>query len=208
MRFNAVLQRVVAILIIYLLMPWPVAAQTGPLQVIQSGTEKALEILRDRGPDGKPNLRDRRGEILTIVDQYFDFDEMARRSLGASWRHQSPQKQEEFVRLFKNLLFNTYVDRVESYTSADERVVFDSQQIDGNYAFVSTRVIGYRGEDVNVDYRLIKRDGKWKVYDVIIAGISLVSNYRSQFNSILSRRSFDDLLQTMSRKVSAQRRAA
>jgi phospholipid transport system substrate-binding protein len=208
MQFSAVLKKVMAILIISLLLPWSVSAETGPLQVIQSGTEKALEILRDRGPDGRPNLRDRRGEILTIVDQYFDFEEMARRSLGTSWRHQSPQKQEEFVRLFKDLLFNTYVDRVESYTSANEQVVFDSQQIDGNHAFVGTRVIGYRGADVNVDYRLIQRNGRWKVYDVIIAGISLVSNYRSQFNSILARRSFDDLLQTMSNKVSAQRRAA
>jgi phospholipid transport system substrate-binding protein len=208
MRFNPIFLRMMAILIISFLLPWSVSAESGPLQVIQSGTEKALEILRDHGPDGRPNLRDRRGEILTIVDQYFDFEEMARRSLGASWRQQPPQKQQEFVRLFKELLFNTYVDRVESYTSADEKVVFDNQQIDGNYAFVGTRVIGYRGEDVNVDYRLIRRDGRWKVYDVIIAGISLVNNYRSQFNSILARRSFDDLLQTMDKKVSTPRRAA
>jgi len=180
----------------------------GPMEVIQSGTEKALDILHDRKADGKLNLRERRGEILQIVDQYFDFEEMARRSLGRAWRYQPPQKQEEFVRLFKDLLFNTYVDRVENYTAADEQVVFAGQQIDGEYASVSTRVTGYKDGDVSVDYRLRLTSDRWKVYDVIIAGISLVNNYRSQFNSILSRKSFDDLLKTMDKKVASLNRSA
>ena len=184
------------------------ATVQGPMEVIKAGTEKALDILHDRKPDGKLNLRERRGEILQIVDQYFDFEEMAKRSLGRAWKYQPPQKQEEFVRLFKDLLFNTYVDRVENYTADDEKVVFASQQIDGEYALVSTMVTGYKDGEVNVDYRLRLKNGKWKVYDVIIAGISLVNNYRSQFNSILSSKSFDDLLKTMDRKVSSLNKSA
>ncbi|MCK8602570.1 MlaC/ttg2D family ABC transporter substrate-binding protein [Desulfoferrobacter suflitae] len=187
----------------FLLAPIPALASRTPMDVIKAGTEKALDILHDRNPDGKLNLRARRGEILTIVDQYFDFEEMAKRSLGRAWRFQSKQKQDEFVRLFKDLLFNTYVDRVESYTASNEQVVFDTQQIDGNHAVVKTRITGYQDKDVSVDYRLTQKAGEWKVYDVIVAGISLVNNYRSQFNSILSRKSFDELLKTMNNKVAS-----
>ena len=179
------------------------ADDQGPLRVIQSGTEKALEIIQNRKPDGKLHLRDRRNEILQIVDQYFDFEEMARRSLGAGWKSQPPQKQETFVKLFKDLLFNTYLDRVENYTASNEKVVFDGQKLDGDYAVVNTRVTGFKGGDVDVIYSLRFRNGQWKVYDVVIAGVSLVNNYRSQFSSILAKQSFDDLLKTMNEKVSA-----
>ncbi|MDY0040076.1 MAG: ABC transporter substrate-binding protein [Desulforhabdus sp.] len=211
MRLNTAFEKFLTISIAFMLF-FPVgvsaAAVQDPMEVIQSGTEKALEILHDRRPDGKLNLRGRRGEILQIVDQYFDFEEMAKRSLGAAWRSQPSQKQDEFVRLFKDLLFNTYVDRVESYTASNEKVVFDGQRIDGQYALVNTRVTGYKNGQVQVDYRLRLSSGQWKVYDVIIAGISLVNNYRSQFNSILSRNSFDDLLKTMDRKVASLNKRA
>ena len=194
--------------IAFLYAPLLAEADQPPIEVVKAGTEKALSILHERNPDGKLNLRARRGEILNIVDQYFDFEEMAKRSLGRAWKYQSQQKQDEFVRLFKDLLFNTYVDRVENYTASDEKVVFDNQQIDGNYAVVNTRITGYQGTDVTVDYRLTQKSGKWKVYDVIVAGISLVNNYRSQFNSILSRKSFDELLKTMNEKVASLNKRA
>ena len=189
--------------LLLLSVPALAADDQGPLRVIQSGTEKALEIIQNRKPDGKLHLRERRNEILQIVDQYFDFEEMARRSLGAGWKNQPPQKQETFVKLFKDLLFNTYVDRVENYTASNEKVVFDGQKLDGDYAVVNTRVTGFKGGDVDVIYSLRVRNGQWKVYDVVIAGVSLVNNYRSQFSSILAKQSFDDLLKTMNEKVSA-----
>lgn len=193
----------VAMFSLLLSAPALAADAQGPLQVIQSGTEKAMAIIHDRKPDGKLHLRERRNEILQIVDQYFDFEEMARRSLGAGWKSQPPQKQDTFVKLFKDLLFNTYVDRVENYTATNEKVVFDGQKLDGDYAVVNTRVTGYKGGDVDVFYSLRLKNGQWKVYDVVIAGVSLVNNYRSQFSSILAKESFDDLLKTMNEKVSA-----
>lgn len=200
--------KLLAVCMVFLPATAVAATAQSPIEVIQSGTEKALDILHDRNPEGKLNLRGRRDEILQIVDQYFDFHEMAKRSLGRAWKYQSTQKQDEFVRLFKDLLFNTYVDRVENYTASDEKVVFDGQQIDERYALVNTRVTGYKDGEVDVDYRLHLKDGKWKVYDVIIAGISLINNYRSQFNSILSRQSFDELLKTMNNKVSSMNKSA
>ncbi|GLI36395.1 MlaC/ttg2D family ABC transporter substrate-binding protein [Desulforhabdus amnigena] len=178
-----------------------VSADSGPLQVIQSGTDRALDILHSSQAGKAPTIRQRRAEILTIVDEYFDFYEMGKRALGRPWKDQPAQKQKEFVDLFKQLLFNTYVDRVETYTGSEEKVVYDNEEIKGTYAFVKTRVLNYKNTDVAVDYRLQLKDGKWKVYDVIVEGVSLVSNYRSQFNSILANEDFDALLKKLREKV-------
>lgn len=178
----------------------------GPLDLIQSGTDKALEILHSKG-NGGPTLRERRAEILTIVDKYFNFHEMARRALGRPWKDQTTAKQQEFVSLFKQLLFNTYVDRVQSYTTSDEKVAYDSQKVDGDYATVKTRILGYKSGEVNVDYRLRREEGAWKVYDVVVEGVSFVENYRNQFSAILSGSSFDSLLDKMRQKVAEQKGA-
>lgn len=182
----------------------PIEAATRPLSVIQSGTDRALQILKSSQSGQAPSLRQRRGEILQIVDEYFDFDEMAKRALGRPWKDQPPDKRQEFVRLFKQLLFNTYIDRVETYTGANEKFTYDAEKIEGNYALVKTRVLGYKNADVQVDYRLRLENGTWKAYDVVVEGISLVSNYRQQFESILASSSFDNLLSRMRDKVAAQ----
>jgi phospholipid transport system substrate-binding protein len=194
-----------ALVFMLFLYPWltaaPAAADQGPLQVIQSGTDRALDIIHSSKAGKAPSIRQRRAEILTIVDEYFDFSEMAKRALGRPWKDQSPEKQKEFVSLFKQLLFNTYVDRVETYTGSNEKVVYDVQEVKGDYAFVKTRIVNYQDTDVAVDYRLKEEKGNWKVYDVIVEGVSLVSNYRSQFTSILANDSFDALLVKLRQKA-------
>ena len=182
---------------------WAVEARS-PLEVIQSGTDRAIEILRSAQTGRGPTLRQRRAEILVIVDDYFNFDEMAMRALGRPWRDQSPSNREEFVRLFKQLLFNTYVERVETYTMGNETVVYDSEEIRGRHALVKTRVLNYKNTNVDVDYLLRLDNNKWRVYDVIVEGISLVNNYRSQFSSLLANRSFEDLLQILQQRVDQQ----
>jgi phospholipid transport system substrate-binding protein len=179
-------------------------AANSPLALIQSGTDRALQIIRSAHTGTAPSLRERRAEILQIVDEYFDFGEMAKRSLGRPWKEQSPQKQQEFVDLFKQLLFNYYAGRVETYTDTDERVVYDEQKIEGEYALVKTRVLNYKNTNVQLDYRLRLLNGEWKVYDVVIEGVSLVDNYRGQFNSILASKSFDNLLGQLKEKVADQ----
>jgi phospholipid transport system substrate-binding protein len=181
-----------------------VAANT-PLALIQTGTDRALQVLRSAQSGAGPNLRERRAEILQIVDEYFDFAEMARRALGRPWKDQSPQKQQEFADLFKQLIFNNYVGRVETYTGTNERVVYDEQKIEGEYALVKTRVLDYKNTNVQLDYRLRLIKGEWKVYDVIVEGVSLVENYRGQFNSILANKTFDALLSQLREKVADQK---
>jgi len=192
------------VIILFLCLPALVHSAEPPVRVIQSGTDRALVILKETRSGTGTSLRQRKPEILVIIDEYFNFDEMAKRALGRPWKDQSPQGQQEFVKLFKQLLFNTYVDRVDSYTGSNERVVYDGEEVEGEYALVKTRVVGYRDADVQVDYRLRLLAGHWKVYDVIVEGVSLVSNYRSQFNSILASESFDGLLKKMRNKVSEQ----
>ncbi|MEM5787942.1 MAG: ABC transporter substrate-binding protein [Syntrophobacteraceae bacterium] len=180
---------------------WTIAATPGPIAVIQSGTERALQILRTSRTGEAPALRQRRGEILTIVDEYFNFEEMARRALGRPWKDQSAEKRQEFVRLFKQMLFNTYISRVESYTGSNEKIYYDSEKIDGEYAVVNTRVVTTGNQAYLIEYRLRNESGHWKAYDVIVEGVSFVDNYRSQFSSILANESFDSLLKKMREKV-------
>ncbi len=180
---------------------WVLAAAPSPLVVIQSGTEKALKILRASQKGEAPALRQRKGEILGIVDEYFNFEEMGKRALGRPWKEQTPQKRQEFSELFKQLLFNTYISRVESYTGSNEQIVYDSEKVDGEYALVKTHVIIQSGKPVEIDYRLQFENGNWKVYDVIVEGISFVENYRSQFASLLANGSFDSLLKKLREKV-------
>lgn len=180
------------------------AAGKSPLSLIQSGTDRALQIIRSAQSGSGPSLRERRAEILTIVDEYFDFREMAKRALGKPWKDQPPAKQEEFVKLFKQLLFNNYVVRVENYTGTNENVVYDEEKIEGEYALVKTRVLGYRNADVQLNYRLRFQNGEWRVYDVVVEGVSLIENYRGQFNSILTNKSFDALLEQLAQKVAEQ----
>jgi len=175
-----------------------------PLVVIQSGTEKALDILHSSKAGQAPSLKARKGEILKIVDEYFNFHEMAKRALGRPWKEQPPEKQKEFVELFKQLLFNSYVDKVESYTGANERFAYDEEKIEGIMPSSKRGCSGTRTATFAWTTGLRFDGGTWKVYDVVVEGISLVNNYREQFSSILTNESFDSLLKRMRQKVAAQ----
>ncbi|MHC1726800.1 MAG: phospholipid-binding protein MlaC [Syntrophobacteraceae bacterium] len=191
--------------LLVLCLEWSIAAAPGgPMAVIQSGTERALKTLRETQRGEGPTLRQRKGEILTIVDEYFNFEEMARRALGRPWKSQSPEKRNEFVGLFKQLLFNTYISRVEGYTGSNEKVFYDSEKLDGDYAVVTTHIIYQGNKNVVIDYRLRREGGLWKVYDVVVEGISFVENYRGQFSSILANESFDALLKKIREKIQQQ----
>lgn len=185
---------------------WALAANAfagnRPVDVVKSGTDRALEILRRScKPGERLVVREHRADILEIVYEYFDFREMAMRSLGPAWKNQTPAKQQEFVDVFEQLLFNTYIDRVDVYTCSEEQVLFDNETIEGNLAIVQSRVTGYKGKDIAIDYRLKLKDGQWKAYDVIVEGVSLVNNYRQQFSAILAKESFDQLLTRIREKI-------
>jgi phospholipid transport system substrate-binding protein len=190
------------------LMVYPLSAQaspSSPLQVIQSGSDRGLHIIKSSLFEGGPSLEQQRGEILRIVEEYFDFQEMSRRALGRQWKEISPEEQQEFVRLFKQLLFNTYVSRIEAGATPTTSIRYHGEKLEDRFALAKTQITGADQPDIEIDYRLLLNGTEWKVYDVVIEGISLVSNYRHQFASILNGDSFESLLQRLREKAESTR---
>lgn len=170
-----------------------------PTDQIRVTVDRVLAILKDPALNSAGTKEARRSELNKAILPRFDFEEMAKRSLGAEWRRRTPAEQKEFIRLFTDLLKDSYVDSIESYRGA--KVLYRRESQDGDYADVGTKVINERGEEFTIDYRLNLEGSEWQVYDVIIENVSIVNNYRSQFARILSRSSFAELLQTIRDKV-------
>ena len=169
-------------------LPFPVIAASGPVRTVEEGTEKVLGFLQDQDMDKET----RRAHIRDVVDEHFDFQEMAMRALGPHWREQPSEKQEEYVSAFSDFLFGVYIDRIERYS--DETVTYELGEEREAHALVQAIIKGKEVGEIPVEYRLRLTDEEWRVYDVVIEGVSLVNNYRSQFNDFLARNTFDDLL--------------
>lgn len=186
-----------------LLLMQPVLADAGAAaDQLRQTIDQVVAILKDPQLKGDGKKNERRLKLRQVISQRFDFTEMAKRSLGSHWRRLSPEQQKEFVKLFTRLLEDAYLDKIESYNG--EKVQYLNERQEDNYAEVATKIIDNRGQAFSIDYRLHNVNGNWQVYDVIIEDISLVNNYRSQFNRVLSRSSYEELLQRMrERKLSA-----
>jgi phospholipid transport system substrate-binding protein len=170
-----------------------------PTEAIRSAINQGVEILRSAKLDNQKQRAQVIDRLRQIVYPLFDFNEMAMRSLGVHWRKLNPEQRKQFVATFTALLEKTYADQIDVYEG--QQVVYTGENIDGNYAQVESRIIDKKGQTYSVVYRLHQVDGKWKIYDVVAESISLVNNYRSQFNRVLSKSSFDELLATMKQKL-------
>jgi phospholipid transport system substrate-binding protein len=202
------LLRLAAGILLIALVAYPLPAQassSSPLQVIQSGSDRGLRIIKSSLYEGGPSLQQRRDEILRLVEEYFDFQEISRRALGRPWKEISPEKQQEFVRLFKQLLLNIYVSRIEAGATPTTGIRYNGETLEDSFALVKTQVTGADRPDFEIDYRLLLSGTEWKVYDIVIEGISLVNNYRQQFASILSSQSFESLLKRLREKAGTTR---
>ena len=177
--------------------PSVTAGRVRPLDLVKPSVSQVLAAAQSR-PSGRGESVQRRAEIRRVAAGLFDFKEMARLSLSRHWSAQSPREQEEFVGLFTELLERSFLSTIENY--AGERITFLGESIDGAYAQVRSRITTDRRMEISIDYRLIERTDRWEVYDVVLDGVSLVSNYRSQFNSIIRTSSFSDLLSRMRNK--------
>ena len=165
-----------------------------PTDQIQSAVEKATSILKDP----KLQAEARRKALREAVYPKFDFAEMARRSLGSHWQRRSADEQREFVKVFTELIENSYMSTLESYEG--EKVVIGGEKQDKDFAEVDTKITTKKGEEFSVSYRLRQSDSDWKIYDVVIENISLVNNYRSQFNRVIAQSSFEELFRKMKNK--------
>ena len=165
---------------------------------IRASVDKLQAILKNPQLRSAAKTRDRRDQLRQTISARFDFSEMARRSLGAQWRKLTPKEQEEFVRIYTDLLERAYIDRIESYS--DEQFAYVRENLDKNYAEVQSRIVTNKGEEFSLNYKAHLINGEWKVYDVVVENISLVNNYRSQFNRIIANSSYEELVRRMKEK--------
>lgn len=168
-----------------------------PTDVVRQITDQVLKILEDPQFQAPNRHAERQERLHKIAEQVFDWQEMARRALAVHWRERTPQEQQEFVRLFRDLVEGTYINRLESSIQEKREIQYVGEQVDGSRATVKTNVVTRRNQQVPIEYRLQKADGRWLIYDVLVEGISLVNNYRSQFNRIITSSSYNDLVQKM-----------
>jgi phospholipid transport system substrate-binding protein len=167
-----------------------------PTDQIKQQVDKTVKILED--PALKNNLTERHARVRKLMEEIFDYQDTARRALGPHWNARTPQEREEFSRLFAEILDRAYVSKIDLYQG--EKVTYTGESINGDEATVKTKIITPKGTEVPVDYRAHLKDGHWKVYDVLIEGVSLVSNYRTQFNKVVTTESYDALVQRLRAK--------
>ena len=165
---------------------------------LKDAIDRVVRTLESPALKGADKAAERRSAVRKIANEIFDFNEIARRSLGRYWQPLSDAQRTEFVGLFGDLLERSYISKIELY--GGEKIIYSGERVDGDLATVSTKIITKNGTEVPVDYRLFRRGDNWMIYDVNIEGISLVSNYRTQFNKIIQTNGFNVLVDRMKAK--------
>lgn len=173
----------------------PVFAAGTPLDTIKGYISKVLAIVSDKSLPRDAKVK----KIEVLYEQMFDEEELSRRSLGGNWKKFTPAQQKEFIPLFRQVLEKAYIDRILAYNN--EKIVFSREMMNSpTLAEVSSTVVTANRE-VPIAYRVIQKGGAWKAYDVVIENVSLIQNYRSQFNEILAKNTPGQLLDILRHKV-------
>jgi phospholipid transport system substrate-binding protein len=173
-----------------------------PTEQLRGHVDAVIKTLQNPDLQKPDKAQERRAAVRKIAEQIFDFEETAKRSLGRHWQSRTPQERQEFVRVFTDLLEHSYLSKIEQYQG--EKIAYIGETVDGTQGTVKTRIVTPKGTEVPIDYRMERANNRWLVYDVLIEGVSLIGNYRTQFNKIIQTSSWDDLVQKMkSRTITA-----
>jgi len=172
------------------------AAFASPIEDVKKTVDEVVHIVADK--EMKKNEAKRRQALKKAIGSIFDYPEMAKRSLGKHWNVRTAAEKKQFAELFATLLENSYAGKIESYNN--EKIVYIKEILEEEYAEVKSKVVTAARDEFTLDYRLFKQNGKWMVYDVIIEGVSLVSNYRSQFNKIITANGYAKLVEKLQSK--------
>jgi phospholipid transport system substrate-binding protein len=185
------------------LLSLPVLAQAAaPMKTVEDHVNQLMAVLGDPSLSGAAGEEKKKEAVRTISNSLFDFGELARFTLGRNWRDFNPQQQDEFADLYRRLLEGIYMGRLLQYK--DEKVVFNREaELSSTRSEVQTHIVAGSG-NIPIDYRLVQKGGVWKVYDLVIENASLAKNYRSQFNSILTKDPPDKLIDLLRQKVKEQ----
>ena len=185
-----------------LLATWTAAASVSagvPTEQIRSTVDRAILVLKDPRLKPAAKTKERRDQLKQILFARFDFTEMAKRALGANWRSRTPKEQAEFVQLFTELLESAYADIIESYS--EDKIVYVGERLDGSYADVASKVLASNGAEYSLNYKAHLVNSEWRVYDVIAENISVVNNFRSQFNRVITKSSYEELVRRLREKA-------
>lgn len=176
----------------------PAAWAGEPTNHVKGTVDKVLAILRDASLRPEAKRAERRAKLRQTIAAEFDFDEMARSALATHWDRRTPAEKREFVELFSRLIERTYIGKIELYT--DETIRYGKERIENGFATVDTVIATKKGQEIVIRYSMLKSGNDWKVYDVTIEGNRMVKNYRDQFQSIIRRSSYEDLVKTLRAK--------
>lgn len=172
------------------------AACATPTEDVKKTVDEVVRIVADK--EMKKNEIKRRQALKKTISTMFDYSEMAKRSLGKHWNVRTVAEKKQFAELFATLLENSYAGKIESYNN--EKIVYIKEIVEEDYAEIKSKVVTAARDEFTLDYRMLKHEGKWMVYDVVIEGVSLVSNYRSQFNKIITANGYDKLVKKLQSK--------
>ena len=190
----------ITLIICLILLIWPASASAGQaLETVKANSDKVLDVLRDPSLKPESAKKAKKDRIRAISEKMFDFTELSRRTLAQNWNKLSPEEQKEFIHLFRSILEDAYADKILSYT--DEKIVF-SKEVSLTEKTVEVQSTVFRKTvEIPIYYRAMLKDGVWRVYDVVIEGVSLINNYRTQFREILANKTPEALLETLRKKV-------
>jgi len=189
---------IVLCLFTFVLFPFTLFASV-PLTTIEGHVNSVLKILRDPALKGEAAKKTKKEKIRTISEKMFDFTELSKRTLGPNWKNLNTEQQKEFITLYRDILEDAYMDRIMAYK--DEKVIFQKEtMLTDETAEVQSSIIT-KTVETPINYRLILKGGEWKVYDVVIEGVSLIKNYRTQFREIMANKSPEELLKVLRKKV-------
>ena len=197
------MKRKIALLSVLILLLFALPLYAGaPLDAVQANVNKVLEVLRDPKLKAASAKETKKEKLVPIYERMFDDVELSKRTLAKNWNSMNAAQRQEFVELFRQVLQKAYIDKILAYT--DEKIAFDKESmISGSQAEVQTRIVT-SSKEIPISYRVILKGSDWKVYDVVIENVSLVLNYRTQFNDTLAKSSIDQLLETLRKKVKGQ----
>src|ERR1700675_3801562 len=176
-----------------------------PTDQLRGSIDLVLKIVTDPELKKEARTAERRRRIRAVVNQIFDFTEISQRSLGRHGQARTPAEREQFIALFGDLLENAYITKIESYSG--EKIQYPGDVIEGELAVVKTRIVTKQETEIPIHYRMFLNGGRWTVYDVSIEGISLIGNYRTQFNAVIQRSGFPDLVAKLKAKQDERRGA-
>jgi phospholipid transport system substrate-binding protein len=189
---------VLATLSIFMMIPLLASAGV-PLDTINSNVSSVLDVMRDPKLKGEAGKKVKEQKIIDAAEKLFDFVELSKRTLGLNWNKFTPEQRKEFVDLYKTILKDAYIDKLTAYT--DEKINYTKEVPLSETTVEVQSIVTTKKAEVPIYYRVIKRDKEWKVFDVVIEGVSLISNYRTQFREILGNNPPATLLDTLRKKV-------